>query len=152
MTATLAQTYSDSYYYSYDSTYSSDAGIAFMIAMLPILLWTILITYAITAIFLGLIFRKAGVPAWKAWVPVYSTWTLLKLGGQNGIWAVLGLIPVVNYVSAVFMYIAMYYIGKNLGKSGTFVLWAIFLSPVWLVWLAVDNSTWKGAKPTRSSK
>ena len=43
------------------------------------------------------------------------------------------------------MYIAMYNIGLKLGKEGIFVLLAIFLSPVWLTWLAVDKSVWNDA-------
>ena len=39
----------------------------------------------------------------------------------------------------------MYKIGLKLGKEGAFVLLAIFLPIVWLIWLAVDKSTWKGA-------
>ena len=147
---TLAQTYNDSYYYT-NSTIDYDTSAA-LAAGFVIGFWAGLIAYAITAIFLSMIFKKAGVPAWKAWIPVYNSWTLLQLGGQNGIWAVLALIPVVNIVSAVFMYIAMYHIGKKLGKSDTFVLLAIFLPLVWLIWLALDSSTWKGAKLSRSNK
>lgn len=142
----FAQLYSESYY---STTYSNDYDI---FPFIMIGLWAGIIAYIVQAIFLGMIFKKAGQPAWKAWIPIYNVWTLLQLGGQNGIWAVLALIPIVNIVSAVFMYIAMYYIGKKLGKSDLFVLWGIFLPFVWLIWLAVDRSTWQGAKPSRSSK
>lgn len=40
------------------------------------------------------------------------------------------------------MIIGMYNIGLKLGKSSSFVLLAIFLPLVWLIWLAVDKSTW----------
>jgi len=106
------------------------------------------IAYVVTAIFLGMIFKKAGVPAWKAWVPFYNSWTLLELGDQPGFWAIIAIIPVVNIVSIVFMYIAMYKIGLKLGKEGAFVLLAIFLPIVWMIWLAVDKSTWRGAPLT----
>lgn len=162
MTTTLAQmdetmydnsyyttTYDDSYYTTTYTDYSFWAAMAGFMTFFWVI---ILLSYVVTAIFLGMIFKKAGEPAWKAWVPIYNTWTLLQLGGQNGIWAVLALIPVVNIVAAVFMYIAMYHVGKNLGKPDAFVLLAIFLPIVWLIWLAVDSSTWKGAKPSRSSK
>lgn len=102
----------------------------------------LLVTYAIVAIFLARIFNKAGVPGWKAWVPVYNTWTTLELGDQKGWWALVMLFPVVNIVASVFLYIAMYTIGLRLGKDGVFVLWAIFLPIVWYAWLALDDSTW----------
>ena len=105
--------------------------------------------YIIFALLMGRIFKKAGVESWKAWVPVYNNWVLLELGGQQGFWAVLALVPVVNIVAAIFIYIAMHNIGLKLGKEGAFVLLAIFLPVVWLIWLAVDSSTWKGKQKHR---
>jgi hypothetical protein len=49
------------------------------------------------------------------------------------------------------MYIAMYHIGKKLGKDGVFVLLAIFLPIVWLIWLAVDKSKWNDKASTAPS-
>lgn len=106
----------------------------------------VLVSYAVTAFLLGRIFKKAGVEQWKAWVPIYNGWVMLELGGQQGFWAVLALIPFVNIVSAVFTFIAMYHIGLKLGKEGAFVLLGIFLPIVWLVWLAFDDSKWHGKK------
>ena len=103
------------------------------------------VSYVVSALLLGRIFKKAGIPSWIAWVPFYSTWKLLEMGGQPGFWAALGIVPVVNYVSIVFLYIAMYNIGLKFGKSGAFVLMAIFLPLVWLIWLAVDKSVWNNA-------
>lgn len=105
-----------------------------------------IISYVISAILLGRIFKKAGVESWKAWVPIYNTWVMLQIGGQQGFWSILLLIPIVNIVAIVFMYIAMYQIGLKLGKSGAFVLLAIFLPLVWLIWLAFDDSKWHGKK------
>jgi len=101
-----------------------------------------LIAYVLVAFFLSRIFKKAGVASWKGWVPVYSTWVTLELGGQAGWWTVLLFVPVVNIVALVFLYIAMYNIGLKLGKSGAFVLLAIFLPLVWYIWLAFDQSRW----------
>lgn len=102
--------------------------------------------YAFTSYLLGRIFAKAGEKPWKAWVPIYNTWMIFKLGGYSP-WMVF--IPFVN----VIVYLAAHYkIGKNLGKSGWFLLLALFLYPVWLAWLALDNSAWTGneapAQPT----
>lgn len=101
-----------------------------------------LIAYVLSSLFLMRIFNKAGVPGWSAWVPVYNNWKLLEIGGQQGFWAILSFVPVVNIVSIVMIYIAQYHIGLKLGKSGAFVALAILLPPVWLIWLAVDKSTW----------
>lgn len=115
-------------------------------------LLTIVITYVVHAFLLSRIFKKAGVEEWKAWVPVYNSWVLLELGGQQGFWAVLALIPFVNIVSAVFVIIAMYEIGLKLGKSGAFVLLGIFLPTVWMIWLAFDDSKWPVKKTAATAK
>lgn len=108
------------------------------------ILWLafVVVMYAIVSILLGRIFKKAGQPQWKAWVPVYNQWTMLQLGGKPGWWALVMLIPIVQIVGIVMLYISMYNIGLKLQKSGVFVLWAIFFPLVWYVWLAVDKSVW----------
>lgn len=106
----------------------------------------LLALYAVFSYMLARIFKKAGVDGWKAWVPVYSTWVTLELGDQKGWWAILMLLPIINIVASVFLYLAMYTIGLRLGKEGYFVLLAIFLPIAWYAVLAFDQSTWK--KPT----
>lgn len=110
-----------------------------------------ILAYVFVSICLMRIFAKAGVKPWIAWVPFYNNWKLLELGGQPGFWAVLTILPIVNIVSAVYLYIAMYHIGKKLGKDGSFVAWAILLPYVWYPWLAFDKSTWNDAASTAPS-
>lgn len=139
---TLLQLAQSTTYYTYTTDTSSSLDPAAAVALLLFYIFAIAFAYVINGIFLGLIFKKAGVPQWAAWVPFYSTWKMLEIGGQQGFWAILTILPFVNIVSAIFMYIAMYNIGLKLGKSGVFVLLAIFLPIVWLIWLAVDRSVW----------
>lgn len=138
--------YTSPYYYDSGSAATDAATVGAILSLIVIGLVVAAAMYVVSAILIGRIFHKAGVESWKAWVPVYNGWVLLELGGQQGFWAVLALIPGVNIVSAVFMYIAMYHIGLKFGKEGAFVLLAIFLPLVWFIWLAVDDSTWKGKK------
>lgn len=151
----LAQSYSydTDYYYATSSTLTpaEQAAVAGAILFFVIfMLFAVVITYVISSLLLSRIFKKAGVESWKAWVPVYNNWTLLEMGEQKGYWAVLALIPVINIIAAVFMVIAMYNIGLRFGKEGAFVLLAIFLPIVWLIWLAVDDSKWKSKKPAKA--
>jgi hypothetical protein len=139
---TLLQLAQSTTYYTYTNDTSSSLDPAAAMAILFFYFFAIAIAYVVNAIFLGLIFKKAGVPQWVAWVPFYSTWKMLEIGGQQGFWAVLTILPFVNIVSVIMMFIAMYNIGLKLGKSGVFVLLAIFLPIVWLIWLAVDHSVW----------
>ena len=145
--------------YNYDYMYTTEPtadGVAAGIVLGGIFLFFVftfvLIAYVIGAWLLGRIFKKAGEPQWIAWVPIYNSWKLLELGGQQGFWAVLALIPFVNIIAAIFLYIAMYHVGKKLGKEDWFVLFAIFLPIVWLVWLAFDDSKWPKAPAGKSAK
>ncbi|MDX2776645.1 DUF5684 domain-containing protein [Streptomyces caniscabiei] len=150
---TLAQS---SYDYSYDTyEYSSNVSstdeataAVFGVFAFLFMFFMIAVMYVVMSLLTMRIFKKAGVEGWKAWVPFYNHWILLELGNQKGFWAVLTIVPLVNIVSAVFTYIAMYHIGLKLGKDGAFVLWAIFIPIVWYIWLAVDDSTWEGRKAT----
>ncbi len=126
-------------------------GLLALMGIFVLFFFIVVVCYAVTAWLLGRVFKKAGTPQWIAWVPVYNNWKILELGGQQGFWAVLGLIPLVSIVAAVFTYIAMYHIGKKLGKEDWFVLLAIFLPFVWLVWLAFDDSKWRET-PARKPK
>jgi hypothetical protein len=120
----------------------------FSLAMILIMIVIGLICYAISSFLMGRIFKKAGVEQWKAWVPIYSTWVMLEIGGQKGWYVLLAFIPFVGaIIAAVFGIIAMYHIGKNLGKSDAFVLLAIFLPVIWAAILAFDKSTWAAAQP-----
>ena len=135
-------TYSSDMYTSYSTSPSAElsAGAVALFVLLGLVFFVI--AYVIMALLLGRIFKKAGVASWIAWVPFYSTWKMLELGGQQGFWAVLAIVPIVNYVAIVFLYIAMYRIGLKLGKESWFVLLAIFVPIVWYAWLALDNSKW----------
>ena len=88
-------------------------GLLALMGIFVLFFFIVVVCYAVTAWLLGRVFKKAGTPQWIAWVPVYNNWKILELGGQQGFWAVLGLIPLVSIVAAVFTYIAMYHIGKK---------------------------------------
>lgn len=139
----------DSTYYSTNvNTQSIDPAV--MVGLLVTYFVFIAALYIVFSIFLAKIFKKAGQDGWKAWVPIYNSWVFLEMGGQKGFWALLALVPIVNIVSVVFMAIAAYQIGLKLQKEGWFVLFYIFFSPVWIIWLAVDDSKWQGV-PTAAT-
>lgn len=134
-------------YFHHGSDYAmTAAAVGSLLVFLGIMFVIMIIVYVIVALLLSRIFQKAGVPAWIAWVPFYNMWKTLELGDQQGFWAVLAIIPFVNYVSLVFLYIAMYKIGLRFGKESWFVVLAIFVPIVWYAWLALDNSKWAPVK------
>ena len=142
----LLQVAQSSYYYTQST--SSDSGPIDTTGagiLIVIFLTASIIGYVLTSLFLGRIFKKASIASWTAWVPSYNAWKLLEMGGQPGFWAILAIFPIINLASAVFIVLAMYNIGLKFGKSASFVLFAIFLPIIWLIWLAVDSSTWDNA-------
>lgn len=131
----------DSYMVNDPSSEAMGAGFFMALGLITVL------AYVVGAVFMGMMFKKAGIPAWKAWVPVYNAWTFLEMGGQKG-WIslllllswipLLGLVPAI--VATVYMCIAAYRIGLNFGKEAWFVVIYIFFGLVWLIWLAVDKT------------
>ncbi|MGV8968990.1 MAG: DUF5684 domain-containing protein [Microbacteriaceae bacterium] len=102
-----------------------------------------LILYVLISLPLAEIFAKAGLPKWKAWVPYYSTYLWLQLGGQNGWWVLASLVPGGSYVLAVFQFIAMHRQGLAFGKDGTFVVLGIVLPVVWLFMLGYGRAPYE---------
>lgn len=138
---------------SYDSAYASSEAASQALTNMSaitvlIMVVALVIAYVIVSFIMSRIFMKVGVESWKAWVPVYSNWILLELGGQKGFWAIITLIPIVGIIGGIFMLIAMYHIGLKFGKSDVFVLLAIFLPLIWMGILAFDKSTWRGTPST----
>ena len=98
------------------------------------LLFTIVIAvvlYVVMALALSKLFAKVGIEPWIAWVPIYSTWKWLELGGFAGWIALLSLIPYGSIATSVFLYIGMYRTGIAFRKEGTWVVLGIFLPFVW---------------------
>lgn len=148
-----------------DPTYSDSNGayLAFLLLLIPVLLIVGLIFYVIYAIFLMKIFEKAGVQGkWRAWVPVYNTLILGKLGDVSP-WAVLiayaatvvlGQIPVIGWIfGLVFVAVQVMFswrVGLKLGKDWYLLL--LWLIPglgvlIWLAIVAFGSSRWNTAVP-----
>lgn len=105
-------------YGTYETTTTLSSGEATILGGMTLFIVGLSLLFAIIAI-VGMwkLFTKAGEPGWKAIVPIYNSWTFLKLGNQAGWWSLVALIPIVGLVSIVFMAIAAYNIGQKLGKE-----------------------------------
>jgi hypothetical protein len=138
----------------------SDSGAAYLallLILIPIILIFSLIFYVIGAFFLMKVFDKAGVQGkWRAWVPVYNTMVLGKLGDLSP-WVVLGAvvatgvlgqIPVIGWIFSIVAIVVVMYswrVGLKFGKDWYYLL--LFLIPgigalIWLGILAFGSSRW----------
>lgn len=135
------------YYTHYGYNYSYTDGTAVSAGLVASVFFAFFIiflaVYALHAYLLSRIFKKAGLSRGIAWIPFYNTWKLLELGGQPGFWAVLGIITPLNIVTSIFVYISMYHISLRFGKTGSWVILAIFFPTIWMAILAFDNSKWQ---------
>lgn len=65
------------------------------------------------------IFTKAGKPGWAAIIPFYNMYTLFEVAGMNGWMFLLMLIPIVNIIIMIMLYVNL---AKSFGKSTGFAV------------------------------
>lgn len=87
------------------------------------------------------IFEKAGEAGWQAIIPIYSLYILLKIVGKPGWWLLLFLIPVVNFIFAIW---TVNMLSKSFGKDEGFTIGLIFISIVFLPVLAFGDARYTG--------
>ena len=87
-----------------------------------VLIYLAVIVVSVAA--LWVVFTKAGQPGWGAIVPIYNLILLLKIAGKPVWWFLLCLIPLVNVVIVILIYIAL---TKNFGKGTGFAIGLLFL-------------------------
>ena len=128
----------------YTTTSSIDTAQAAAIGIIAFIIGAVvaLFMYIIGAIFLGKVFKKAGVPAWQAWVPILNSWKMFELGGKPGFWAVLAIVPVLNIVSAIFGIIAMHNINLKLRYDAGMTVLAVLVPLVWLIVVGTSKHAW----------
>ena len=87
------------------------------------------------------LFEKAGEQGWKAIIPIYNIYVLLKIVGKPGWWLILFFIPIVNLVFAIWTYNML---SKSFGKDETYTVGLILLSFIFLPLLAFGNAKYLG--------
>lgn len=85
------------------------------------------------------IFTKAGQAGWKALIPIYNAYILLKIVNRSGWWILLYLIPFINIIIAIVVLIDL---GKAFGKK---TLWSILLL-VLLPFIGMSILAFSGSK------
>ena len=86
------------------------------------------------------VFVKAGEPGWAAIIPIYNFIVLLKIARKPIWWIVLLLIPLVNLVIIIIIYIAL---AQNFGKGTGFALGLAFLPFVFFPILAWGDARYQ---------
>jgi hypothetical protein len=89
------------------------------------------IFYVWTSLATAKLFVKLGEPAWKGWVPIVNTITLLVRGGYSGVWVVALFFPIVQIAGLVVFCFALHRITVQFGKGVGYTVLAILVYPVW---------------------
>lgn len=85
----------------------------------------------------AMLFKKAGEQWWKAIIPIYNLYVLLKLVQRPGWWLILYFIPLVNLVAMV---IVTFDTAKAFGKGALYGVGLIFLPVVFYPLLAFGDA------------
>jgi Family of unknown function (DUF5684) len=89
-----------------------------------------------------MVFVKANEEGWKAIIPFYNLYILLKIVGREGWWLILFFIPIVGFIVWIIVSIDL---AKSFGKSGGFAVGLIFLPFVFALILGFGSATYRGA-------
>ncbi len=100
-----------------------------------------LVICIISLIALAKVFKKAGRPGWAVIVPIYNLYVLFDIAWGKGIMFLLMLIPVVNFVIMIMLYVKL---AKAFGKSGGFAAGLIFLNLIFVCILGFGSAQYIG--------
>lgn len=126
------------------ATYSETPEVPASFYVIILLLGVVL--YALGAWALGKVFAKAGVESWKAWVPVYNSIVIFKLGGYSPLWILLMFVPGANIAAVIFMVLAVHRINEGFGMGGGMTVLYIFLPFVWSLVIGLTDVRWSGPR------
>ena len=125
----FAYSYGTNYGYYHSNTSGVESMGTWLILLLLLIPAIAIAGYVIMSLFFARIFKLAGLPTWKAWVPIYNQWIFFQLGGYSGAFVLLPfvtIIPVIGFFASivyfVFFCFAAQEIGKKVGKSDIFIL------------------------------
>ncbi|MGP0032786.1 MAG: DUF5684 domain-containing protein [Acidimicrobiales bacterium] len=100
-----------------------------------------LVIYVLVVIGLWQVFVKAGEEGWKAIIPIYNYYVVLKIVGRPGWWLILYFIPFVNIVIDI---VVLWDLTKSFGKTAGFTVGLFFLPFVFIPILGFGAATYRG--------
>ena len=86
-------------------------------------------------------FTKAGQPGWAILIPIYNLYIMCKIAGRPGWWLLLMLIPFVNLIIFIILYVD---IAKNFGNNVGFAIGMLFLPFIFFPILGLGSAQYQG--------
>lgn len=87
-----------------------------------------------------MVFTKAGQPGWACLIPILNLLVILKLVKRPMWWILLLLIPFVNFVTLIIIFVDL---AKAFGKGVGFAIGLIILGPIFYLILAFGSATYQ---------
>lgn len=125
--------YSANYNHSENVNILTGIGIGYVTFILAILVLTLVAEWRI--------FEKAGKPGWAILIPFYNLYTMFEIAGMNGWMFLLLLIPLVNIIVTIKLFINF---AHAFGKSTLFGIGLLFFNTIFTLILAFDGSEYVG--------
>lgn len=106
---------------------------------IAMLVWLLVIIAVLAGVWKT--FTKAGQPGILSIIPFVNIYIMLKIAGRPGWWLILFLIPLVNLIIGIIMYIDL---AKSFGKGAGFGLGLLFLGFIFFPILGFGSATYQG--------
>jgi len=115
-------------------------GLGAIMAIIGAYLIFVLAIAVVMLISMWKIYSKAGQPGWAVLVPIYNVVVLLKIVNKPVWWILLMLIPFVNFIIIILLYLQL---AKVFGKDTGFGLGLVFLPIIFLPMLAFGKAQYQ---------
>jgi hypothetical protein len=113
---------------------SSSAGVGILV-----ILYIAIIVFLIAA--LWQVFVKAGQKGWKAIIPLYNYYIILKIVGRPGWWLILYFVPIVNIIIGIIVLLDL---AKSYAKGVGFAIGLILLAFIFIPILGFGSAQYVG--------
>jgi len=110
-------------------------------AFMGVMILCVLAVAVVTIAGMWKVFEKAGKPGWAAIVPIYNIIVMLEVIGRPLWWIFFFLIPLVNVVFAILLYIDL---AKSFGQGAGFGLGLMLLSFIFFPILGFGDARYLG--------
>ena len=131
-----------------EATYSAEmaslvaGGVAGFAAMIFVVIYLVIILISMAAgicqlIGMWKVFEKAGESGWKAIIPFYNMYTLIKLVNRPGWWLILLFLPMINFVMMILIYLDL---AKSFKQGTGFAVGLVFFPYIFMMILGFGKA------------
>ena len=105
-------------------------------------MWVILALVLVSVVGVWMVFVKAGRPGWASIIPIYNVFVLVDIVGKPWWWVILLLVPIVGFVMAILISIAL---AERFGKGPLYGLGLALLGFIFYPMLGFSDATYTPA-------